>query len=131
MRLEKAARVALLYDFYGPLLTEKQRQAVEMYYHDDLSLAEVAGELGISRQGVHDLLRRTESALEEYEARLGLVARHSRQRRGLERLQAALAGLEKAADPVAELGRLREMVAELMETLPPGRGERDGLEARD
>lgn len=121
MRLEKAARMALLYDYYGPLLTEKQRQTVELYYHHDLSLAEVAAELGISRQGVHDLLRRTEAALEEYEARLGLVMRHQRQRRGLERLRQELTRLAEAADPAAQVARISALLAEIMADMPPVR----------
>ncbi|MGE5398415.1 MAG: YlxM family DNA-binding protein [Chitinophagales bacterium] len=78
--LGKFDRLIMLYDFYGPLLTERQRMAVGLYYEEDLSLAEVAEEMGITRQGVFDLLKRTEKALEAYEIKLGLVAKFEHQR---------------------------------------------------
>ena len=65
--------VSLLYDFYGQLLTEKQRQVVELYHEENLSLSEIAKEFDISRQGVHDTLKKAEQALSEYEEKLGLV----------------------------------------------------------
>lgn len=63
----------LLYDFYGKLLTPKQREVMRLYYEEDLSLGEIAEELKISRQAVHDILRRSEQALEKYEKKLGLL----------------------------------------------------------
>ncbi|NLK51151.1 MAG: YlxM family DNA-binding protein [Syntrophomonadaceae bacterium] len=71
--LEKVSRMALLQDFYAGLLTEKQRRVFELYYDYNFSLGEIAEEYGISRQAVHDLLRRVEKLLESYEARMGLV----------------------------------------------------------
>jgi len=73
--MEKLARMALLADFYGPLLTEKQRNVWDLHYQQDLSLAEIAEVEQISRQAVHDLLKRTERILNEYEEKLGLVQR--------------------------------------------------------
>lgn len=70
----------LLFDFYGQLLTEKQRDIVELYYSDDLSLSEISEQIGISRQGVYDALKRAEGILEEYESRLGLVEKFLLQR---------------------------------------------------
>ena len=64
---------AMLYDFYGELLTERQRQIYENVVFDDLSLGEIAQEEGISRQGVYDLIRRCDRILGEYEQKLGLV----------------------------------------------------------
>ncbi len=72
--LAQRARVALLEDRYGPLLTVRQRWVLARYYDDDLSLAEIAAEHGVSRQAVHDQLRRAVAALEDMEARLGWVA---------------------------------------------------------
>jgi len=68
--LEKTLRVNYLYDFYGPLLTERQQDILNMYYVDDLSLSEIAQEIQISRQGVYDLLRRTVRQLEKIESKL-------------------------------------------------------------
>ena len=64
---EKSVRTDLLLDFYGNLLTPKMRRTCESYYNDDLTLAEIAEAEGISRQGVHDTVKRAEKQLEEYE----------------------------------------------------------------
>jgi predicted DNA-binding protein YlxM (UPF0122 family) len=73
--MEKFVERTLLYDFYGELLTERQQQVYENVVLEDLSLSEVASDLGISRQGVHDMIRRCDKALEEYESKLHLVNR--------------------------------------------------------
>lgn len=83
--LEKTLRVGELYDFYGALLTEKQRLCLELHYLNDYSLAEIAADMHISRQAVHDLLRRAEQTLEIYETRLGLLQKFSHQRQVLQR----------------------------------------------
>ena len=75
--MEKIYEDALLFDFYGELLTEKQRQIFEEVVLCDCSLGEVASEHGVSRQGVHDMVRRCEKLLQGYEDKLGLVARFS------------------------------------------------------
>lgn len=77
---------SMLLDFYGELLTDKQRECCEMHYNEDLSLAEIAEQLGISRQGVWDNIRRADAALAEIEDKTGLVARFTAARRSLERL---------------------------------------------
>lgn len=66
-------KISLLYDFYGQLLTEKQRQVMALYHEENLSLSEIGQEFGISRQGVHDTLKKAEQSLLEYEDKLGLV----------------------------------------------------------
>lgn len=71
--MEKFVEQTLLYDFYGELLTERQQQVYESVVLEDFSLSEVAEELGISRQGVHDMIRRCNHTLEEYEKKLHLV----------------------------------------------------------
>lgn len=71
--MEKFVEKTLLYDFYGELLTAKQRQIYESVVLEDYSLSEVAEEMGISRQGVHDMIKRCNKALEEYENKLHLV----------------------------------------------------------
>ena len=72
-QMEKFVEQTLLYDFYGELLTERQQQVYESVVLEDFSLSEVAEELGISRQGVHDMIRRCNHTLEEYEKKLHLV----------------------------------------------------------
>ncbi|MBE7010200.1 MAG: DNA-binding protein [Ruminococcaceae bacterium] len=73
--MSKDLSIAMLYDFYGELLTPKQAQAIDLYYNEDLSLAEIAEPLGISRQGVRDAIKRGEKLLFSMEERLGLVNR--------------------------------------------------------
>ena len=65
---------SLLYDFYGSLLDDNKREIMDLYHEDNLSLTEIAEELGLSRQGVHYALKKAEGSLEKYEAVLGLVA---------------------------------------------------------
>ena len=77
MKFDDITKQSLLYDFYGELLTERQREVLELYNEENLSLAEIAEEFGISRQGVHDALHKAQKALEEYERKLGLVERFS------------------------------------------------------
>ncbi|MDF2819982.1 MAG: hypothetical protein K0R15_423 [Clostridiales bacterium] len=66
---------SLLYDFYGELLTEKQKEMYEDYFFNDLSLGEIAESAGISRQGVHDTIKRCSKQLQKYEDKLHLVDR--------------------------------------------------------
>jgi|GEM_PF-1003258 len=80
-RIAGRDRVAALRELYGSLLTERQREMLSWYYEYDLSLAEIAEQAGVSRQAVHDLLRRGVAVLEGYERRLRLVERAAARRR--------------------------------------------------
>lgn len=73
--MEKIVKQGLLYDFYGALLNDHQRSIYESVVYDNMSLSEIAFEQGISRQGVHDLIKRCDKSLEEYENKLHLVER--------------------------------------------------------
>ncbi len=86
--LAKTTRVARLFDFYGDLLTKKQQLMVKLYYHHDLSLGEIAGQLKVSRQAVHDNLRRAEKILEGYEQKLKLATRYQKMSEKIEWLKA-------------------------------------------
>ena len=72
---EKNLNIGYLLDFYGDLLSDRKRLVMDMYYNEDLSLAEVAAEIGISRQGVRDLIKKSEDELQTYEEKLRLAAR--------------------------------------------------------
>jgi len=78
--LEERDYQILLYDIYGGLLTEKQQNVFDFYYQDDYSLSEIADELGISRQGVHDNIKRSIKILEEYEEKLHLAQKELEKR---------------------------------------------------
>jgi len=84
--MAKDYSIALLLDFYGELLTEKQREFLEYYYDEDLSLAEIALNEGISRQGVRDAIKRAEKQLLEMEGSLGLARRFGDMKTGLEEI---------------------------------------------
>ena len=86
--MDKTLEMSLLFDFFGDLLTDKQKECFDLYYGSDLSLSEIAEISGISRQGVRDMLVRTEAALREVEEKTGVVAR-------FRRLQGKVASLEK------------------------------------
>lgn len=93
--LERMILIGLLFDYYGALLTTRQQDCIRMHYLEDLSLAEIAEEFGVSRQAVHDILSRAEQTLTEYESKLRLVERRNRE---LTVLREILGLLEKLPD---------------------------------
>lgn len=74
--IEKIIRVNALYDFYQPLLTQKQQEYLDLHYLNDFSLGEIAERCHVSRQAVHDHLKRAERALEDFEEKLGLYQKY-------------------------------------------------------
>ena len=84
--MEKIVEQALLFDFYGELLTKHQKQIYEDVVLNDLSLSEIADEQGISRQGVHDLVKRCDKILDSYEQKLYLVTRFARIKDKIQRI---------------------------------------------
>jgi len=113
--MERLIKMGLLYDFYAPLLTEKQRQIAEEYYFHNLSLGEIAAAEKTSRQAVHDLLQRTEELLLKYEERLGLYRSYCERRKVRNRLAEGLSRLERLLP--AELAEARGLLRELKEAL--------------
>lgn len=93
--LQARGRTLALYERYGALLTEHQREVIDLYLRSDWSLAEIAGHHGTSRAAVHDIVRRSTRALQDYEKRLGLLAESARRRRALELLERELNGLQR------------------------------------
>lgn len=87
----QAYRMAMLFDFYGDLLTDRQKEFYDLYYNEDLSLAEIAENYGISRQGVRDVIVRAEAAMTEIEDKTHLIRRFFR-------MQQELAAIDAAAD---------------------------------
>ncbi len=82
--MEKVLENSLLFDFYGELLTDKQKEIFKLYTQEDLSLAEIGAELGITRQAIHDSIKHTKGILEQYEMKLGLVVRYLKHKNELE-----------------------------------------------
>ncbi len=115
MEMEKIVEQGLLYDFYGELLTEHQKKIYEDVVYHDLSLSEIAQANGISRQGVHDMVRRCNHILEEYEDRLHLVARFMKIKENVGTLLELTDDPELAGDELAEKIRLtaRQILEEL------------------
>lgn len=104
---------SLLYDFYGALLSESQLEVMTMYHEDNLSLSEIADELGMTRQAVHYILKKAESKLEEYDDKLGLVNTY---RKNQERAAQALNIVkELAPEGSKEAKRLEKLIKDMSE----------------
>ncbi len=107
---DRTLTMTMLLDFYGDLLTEKQRRYFDLYHNEDLSLSEIAELEGISRQGVWELIRRAESVLTEMEEKTGLLRRVTELRAGLAELAQGLTALQRQAT-----GPVRQQVEVLLE----------------
>ena len=81
--LEKFLHMSALFDIYGALLTDKQKRCLQMHLFEDFSLSEISDELGISRQAVYDMLKRSEQVMQQYEDKLGLAARSTEEKNEL------------------------------------------------
>ena len=101
-----ALEMALLLDYYGGMLTDKQRDCFDMRYNQDLSLGEIAEAMGVSRQAVNDNLTRTEATLRRMEENIGCVKRDKLARRAVEEIRTAATVLDTSSDPaVSELAK--------------------------
>ena len=92
----QAYRMAMLFDFYGDLLTDRQKEFYDLYYNEDLSLAEIAENYGISRQGVRDVIVRAEAAMAEVEEKTHIIRRYFQ-------MQKQLDAIDQAADRLLQL----------------------------
>jgi predicted DNA-binding protein YlxM (UPF0122 family) len=93
--LQARSRYLALFDRYGALLTDHQREVLDLHLRSDWSLAEIAAQQGTSRAAAHDIVRRSTKSLEEYERRLGLLAEAGRRRRAIASLERELTGLKR------------------------------------
>ena len=112
--MAKDLKITFLLDFYGDMLTEKQREYFDLHYNEDLSLAEIAQSEGVSRQSVWDIIRRAEETMRRFEEKTGLVARFAAERDILAAAQEKLARLETMTDGAAQ-SLAREIAAALQE----------------
>lgn len=72
---ERSYNISLLFDFYGELLSDRQKEVLDLYFNEDLSLSEISENTGITRQGVRDAIKKAEAILQNYEEKLGLIKR--------------------------------------------------------
>ena len=107
---DSRVRFSTLLDYYGGLLTDKQRECFDLHYNEDLSLSEIAEQSGVSRQGVWDNIRRAELALTEIEEKIGLVRRFSAVEEGLDALENSLSGHEDAGETLHRVEELRRII---------------------
>ncbi|MCI9380959.1 MAG: YlxM family DNA-binding protein [Dorea sp.] len=116
MDMDKILEQTLLFDFYGELLTEHQKEVYEYFVIEDLSLGEIAAEMGISRQGVHDLIKRCNQTLKGYEEKLHLVEKFLAIREKVEKINELL---DTYSDEDAEklIGNIRKISGEIIEEL--------------
>lgn len=91
--VENTIQIAMLYDFYSELLTPRQKEVLQLYYEENYSLSEIAEELGVSRQAVHDTIHKAERSLRTYESKLGIV----------ERFRCTVADIEKAEGAIDQI----------------------------
>ena len=114
IKMDERLEQALLYDFYGELLTNHQKEIYEQFVLDDLSLSENAESAGISRQGVHDLVKRCNKLLEGYEAKLHLVEKFLCIKEKVHSMNALLEQ-EDTANPLMK--EIRQIAGEIIEEL--------------
>ena len=107
----QAYRMAMLFDFYGDLLTDRQKEFYDLYYNEDLSLAEIAENYGISRQGVRDVIVRAEAAMTEIEDKTHIIRRFYQN-------QTAIAAIDQAADELLKAVDERSATDELLDRSP-------------
>jgi predicted DNA-binding protein YlxM (UPF0122 family) len=109
--MEDKIKSGYLYDFYGELLTERQRSVYEMSINEDLSLSEIADTLSISRQAVHDIIKRCDHQLQEYEDKLHLVDKFMHIREDVVRIN-QLTSSDPGKDTLAVISRLSTLILE-------------------
>ena len=126
---EDRLRRSMLLDYYGELLTQRQRECYELHYNEDLSLSEIAEQCGISRQGAWDNIRRADEALEKLEKKTGLIRRLSENERHLRHLLTLLEGMKTHTGERKDLDELRrEAEEEITGLLKTSYGEEtDGI----
>ena len=115
--MDKIYEQTMLFDFYGELLTEHQRSIYEDALYNDMSLGEIAAERGISRQGVHDLIRRCDKILQDYESKLHLVERFAKAKEVVSEIEKLTSSETDIKDLQERLQRIRILSRELLEEL--------------
>ena len=115
--MDKIYEQTMLFDFYGELLTEHQRSVYEDAVYHDLSLSEIAQERGISRQGVHDIIRRCDRILQDYESKLHLVERFAMAKKTIAEIERMALMTDDSREMQERLQGIRKLSHELLEEL--------------
>lgn len=115
---DKKLQMTLLFDFFGDLLTDKQREYFDLYHNEDLSLSEIAENVGISRQGVYDIIIRAENTLLETEEKTGIIRRFNEMKAEI----ATAVGLAEKIKNEAQNGTAAAMASELVTLLSSLKG---------
>ena len=122
MKIDEITQASLLYDFYGQLLSRRQKEVMELYHEENLSLSEIAAEFDISRQGVHDALKNAERSLNDYEEKLGLVAKFQKSSRAIKEIDDIIENVigklqadadSGSADAVKNLQKIKSIIDKL------------------
>ena len=109
---EKNLNIGYLLDFYGEILPERKRSVMDMYYNEDFSLAEIASEIGISRQGVRDIIKKTEEELFFYEEKLGLAKKLKLAFETVEQLEETTSNLALPDEFFLEFAELKKIISQ-------------------
>ncbi len=115
--MEKIVEQGILYDFYGELLTDHQRKVYESVVYDNLSLGEIADDLGISRQAVHDLIKRTDRILADYESKLGLVKKFDKVKKSVLLIEKETDGSGKEDIPEDKKKRILDICRDIKDIM--------------
>lgn len=107
--MDELSEIVMLLDFYGGLLTEKQKEILSMHYEEDMSLGEISENLDISRQAVHDLIKRSLKIIKDYESTLGLIKRYLDNKKALEEIKILL-NSRKDNDITAAINKIDELL---------------------
>lgn len=122
--MEKIVAQGILYDFYGALLTEHQQKIYEAVVYDNMSLGEIAEEQGVSRQAVHDIVKRCDKILGDYEEKLGLIHRFTTSKGYLKELDAEVGSMKASGlydsehtDMLQKIQRIKAIIDKLNDVL--------------
>jgi len=110
--MEDRFKMSMLIDLYGTLLTDKQRDILNLYYNDDLSLAEIAENMDTSRQAVFDIIKRCHKMLLEYESKLNLMEKESSRSNSKSELLKMVDNLDTEVGSLSRISKIREFIIE-------------------
>lgn len=127
MAMEAHVRAGILLDYYGALLTPRQRTILALYFEQDLSLAEIAQQEGITRQGVHDMIRRGEKQMELWESQLGLLAQAQARRARIAKIREMMQALQLSPLQAKQQQELLQLLNEEAEMPQQAEGEIHGI----